>query len=107
MKTSNTSINLEKTGNKLKSLAMSHGYSVKDVQEYLGLACPQPVYRWYKGAVLPSIDNLLRLSELYHMHMEKLLVKNYENVIFLYDFIVNDKVSREKRLISYLSRMVV
>ena len=33
------------------------------------------MYRWYKGAILPSVDNLLRLSELYQVHMEELLVR--------------------------------
>jgi transcriptional regulator with XRE-family HTH domain len=105
LKISNTSINIEKTGKKLKNLASCYGYSVKDIQEYLGLACPQPIYRWYKGIILPSIDNLLRLSELYHLHMEELLVKNYYNTIFAYDCITNDEKSRDKRLIMYLNRI--
>lgn len=75
MKASETSINIRKTGIRLKYLAKCNGYSVKDIQEYLGLCCPQSIYRWYKGKILPSIDNLFRLSELYGMHMEELLVK--------------------------------
>ena len=63
------------TGKRLKKLAQRNGYSVKEIQQYLGLSCPQPVYRWYKGIILPSVDNLLRLSELYQVHMEELLVK--------------------------------
>lgn len=72
---SKTVIDLEKTGNKLRKYAYANGYSVKDIQQYLGLSCPQPVYRWFKGIILPSVDNLLRLSELFHVHMEELLVK--------------------------------
>lgn len=46
---SKTSIDIIETGKYLKNLAQRHGYSVKDIQQYLGLSCPQPVYRWYKG----------------------------------------------------------
>ena len=69
------SIDIIETGKHLKTLAQRSGYSVKYIQQYLGLSCPQPVYRWYKGVILPSVDNLLRLSELYRVHMEELLVK--------------------------------
>lgn len=69
------SIDMKKTGLKLQQYARKLGYSVKDIQNYLCLSCPQPVYRWYKGMILPSVDNLLRLSELFHVHMEELLVK--------------------------------
>ena len=72
---SKTVIDMEKTGNNLRKYAYANGYSVKDIQQYLGLSCPQPLYRWFKGAILPSVDNLLRLSELFHVHMEELLVK--------------------------------
>ena len=90
-----TSINMELTGLKIKSYVKKQGYSVKDIQEYLCLACPQPIYRWFKGKILPSIDNLLRLSELFNVHMEDLLVKNdivvfsgaYENTNDLEKFV--------------------
>ena len=72
---SKTSIDMIETGKCLRMLARRNGYTVKDIQQYLGLSCPQPVYRWYKGVILPSVDNLLRLSELYQVHMEELLIK--------------------------------
>ena len=43
MQISNTRIDMKLTGKKLSYLAKLRGYSVKDIQEYLGLACPQPV----------------------------------------------------------------
>lgn len=77
MISSKISINMTETGKHLKKLARRNGYSVKDTQQYLGLSCPQPVYRWYKGVILPSVDNLLRLSELYHVHMVYLKIINW------------------------------
>jgi len=45
MISSKTSIDMIETGKHLKILAQKSGYSVKDIQKYLGLSCPQPVYR--------------------------------------------------------------
>ena len=105
MQLSNTSINIRKTGAKLKRLAKCKGYSVKEIQEYLGLSCPQSIYRWYKGLILPSIDNRLRLSELYDMHMEELLVKNNEDVILIFETMAVKPDIYYKRMNAYMSGM--
>lgn len=105
MKASETSINIRKTGIRLKYLAKCNGYSVKDIQEYLGLCCPQSIYRWYKGKILPSIDNLLRLSELYDMHMEELLVKDNANVIFIFEIMAVKPDRYIKRINAYMTEM--
>lgn len=75
-----TIIDMERSGQKIQRYAKKYGYSVKDIQYYLGLSCPQPIYRWYKGIILPSVDNLLKLSELFHVHMEDLLARENEVV---------------------------
>ncbi len=67
-------IDLQKTGCRIRSAIRTAGYSVRDVQEYLHLSCPQPVYRWFKGQILPSLNHLYALSILLHVHMEDLLV---------------------------------
>ncbi len=69
-----SSIDMKKTGELLKRKIVQAGYSVKDIQELLMLSCPQPVYRWYAGKVLPSVDHLYTLSRLLHIHMEDLIV---------------------------------
>ena len=40
-------INMEKTGALIKGKVVEQGYTVKDIQNYLQLSCPQPVYRWF------------------------------------------------------------
>lgn len=104
MISSKTSIDMIETGKRLKKLAQKSGYSVKDIQKYLSLSCPQPVYRWYKGVILPSVDNLLRLSELYHVHMEELLVKT--GYILTYDVERMNEKDIEKRLRTYYYKLV-
>ena len=68
-------IDMQQTGRQLKYLIESAGYTPRMIQEYLHLSCVQPIYRWYKGLILPSVDHLLMLSELLNVHMEELLVK--------------------------------
>ena len=51
MNENKTSIDMRRTGLKLQRFARQNGYSVKDIQKYLRLSCPQPVYRWYKGSI--------------------------------------------------------
>ena len=104
MISSKTSIDMLETGKRLKKIARNNGYSVKDIQQYLGLSCPQPVYRWYKGVILPSVDNLLRLSELYQVHMEELLVKS--GYVLSYDVEKMKNENLEERLRAYYYRMV-
>lgn len=77
MKQSKTYPNIDmiQTGLKLKMYIDNSSMSVKDIQEYLHLSCPQPIYRWINGKILPSVDHLFMLSELFGVHMEELLVK--------------------------------
>ncbi len=73
-------IDMQRTGIRLKEFIQKRGYCVADIQEYLHLSCPQPVYRWFKGMILPSVDHLLMLSELLGVHMEELLVKKQNSL---------------------------
>ena len=72
------SLDLVLTGQRIRSVISENGYSVKEVQEILNLACPQSIYRWMKGYTFPSIDNLYMLSKLFCVHMEDLLVEKVQ-----------------------------
>ena len=71
-------IDMRLTGLWLKRCTTQKGYSAKELQHYLHLSCPQPVYRWFKGQVLPSVNHLYCLSKLLELHMEALLVPEWE-----------------------------
>ena len=64
-------INPLKIGKNLKRCVDQMGYKVKDIQEYLCLECPQPIYRWFKGSTYPSIHHLyaLRLVTIFTTHI--------------------------------------
>lgn len=74
MKPMYLSIQLKETGNRIKELLMTNGYSVRDIQQVMGFENPQAVYKWISGKSLPSVDNLLILSKVLHTSIEDILV---------------------------------
>ena len=80
------------------------GYTPRMLQEYLHLSCVQPIYRWYKGLILPSVDHLFMLSELLDVHMEDFLVKK-NAVAFLYDIEHGCSRTMQKRLVAYYNKI--
>ena len=49
-------INLVATGQNIVRLRKAAGLSVKDLQDIFGFATPQAIYKWQKGAAMPTID---------------------------------------------------
>ena len=68
-------IDLDATGRNIRRLRLEQRYSVNELQEYLGLACPQSIYHWQRGMNLPSADNLYALSKLWGISMNDILVE--------------------------------
>lgn len=93
------SIDQVKTGIKIKEMLKAAGYDVKDVQEYLHLSCPQSIYRWFKGKILPSVDHLYMLSRMLNVHMEDLLVLQGKPIA--YPSVEGVEESMTKRLLAY------
>jgi hypothetical protein len=97
-------IDLQQTGKKLKHMLESAGYTPRIIQDYLHLSCVQPIYRWYKGKILPSVDHLLMISELLNVHMEELLVKK-NAVPVIYDIELCYAQDAQKRFIAYYKKI--
>lgn len=97
-------IDMQQTGRKLKHMLESAGYTPRIIQDYLHLSCVQPIYRWYKGKILPSVDHLLMLSELLNVHMEDLLVKK-NTVPVMYDIEQCYAQGAQKRFIAYYKKI--
>lgn len=68
------SVKQKETGENIRRLLKSNGYTVKDVQEVMGFENPQAVYKWLFGKSLPSLENLLILSKLLNISIENILV---------------------------------
>ena len=92
------------TGKKLKGMLEGAGYTPRMIRDYLHLSCVQPIYRWYKGQILPSVDHLFMLSELLNVHMEDFLVKKNEAPVICkiepYYYI-----TPQKRLVEYYRKI--
>lgn len=71
-----TTLDAVQTGRKIHDAIKQSGYSIRELQEMLGLSCPQPIYRWIRGRTLPSVDNLYMLSRILEVPMDELLVPN-------------------------------
>lgn len=76
-------IDMCKTGQNIKQIMIEQDVTVRDIQEYLGLAAPQSIYHWFEGRSLPTVDNLYALSELFHMPMDMLVCGNRKRKFYL------------------------
>lgn len=97
-----TSMDMMMTGYLIKRLVSESGYTVSEVQNRLGLSCPQPIYRWCKGQNLPSLDNLFILSGMLGLHMEDFLMQKDEKLCIA---VVSESGDREKRVLFYNKRI--
>ena len=71
-------INSKETGQNIKRIMKARGLNVKDVQEYLKLACPQSIYHWFEGKSVPNIDNIYALSQLFNVSMDSIVCGDWE-----------------------------
>ena len=68
------SIDMTATGERIQYYCCKNNLKAKDLQQIFGFRHPQAVYNWLSGKTLPSIDNLLALSNLFHTSVNDLLV---------------------------------
>lgn len=69
-------ISLKKTGENITRLMKKNNISVSKLQQIFGFEYPQSIYKWKRGECLPTIDNLVILSELFKTPVDKIIVKN-------------------------------
>ena len=69
-------IDKKEMGSTLKRYMQERGLTARDVQEYLGLACVQTVYRWIAGISVPTVDNLYALSRLMNTSVDTFISGN-------------------------------
>ena len=73
-------VDLKLTGQNILSLRTQRGFSVRDLQEILGIATPQAIYKWQRGETLPSIENLAALACILEVSIEDILAVDCRNV---------------------------
>lgn len=67
-------INVKETGRLIKRSCEKRNVTVRQIQEFLGLAALQSIYGWFQGRTLPTLDNFYALSCYLGMRMEDLVV---------------------------------
>ena len=66
-------IDMCKTGQNIVYYRKQQGLSVKDLQNILGFANPNAIYKWQKGKSIPTVDNLIILSALFKVPIEDII----------------------------------
>ena len=66
-------VNLKQTGQNIYLLREQSGISVKELQQLLGFATPQAIYKWQHGDSLPTVDNLVALSAIFSVPIDSIL----------------------------------
>ena len=72
-----TKVDLKGTGRNLVRLRKERGLSVKEISKNLAVSV-QTVYHWQNGLSLPSVDNLVMISELFEVPIDDLIVRKKE-----------------------------
>lgn len=67
-------INPELSGRRIREKVKEKGYSTKDIMTYMGFRHTKSVYAWYRGASLPTLENMVALSVLLQTPVNELLV---------------------------------
>ena len=93
-------INIEKTGEWLRYLCKRNNITVTDIQEKLRIGSNQAVYAWFNGKALPSLNNMLALSDLMGVKANDMVVDNVHEHPFL-----REKSPWEKRMTVYAYRV--
>ncbi len=74
-------IDLKKTGEKIKTLRKSNGFTVHELQLLFGFEYPQAIYAWECGKNIPSIDNLLVLSRLFTVAIDDIVCYSLVDIL--------------------------
>ena len=67
-------INMQQTGRNITVLRRQRGITVKQLQNMMGFATPQAIYKWQNGESLPTIDNLVVLAAIFAVPVDAILV---------------------------------
>lgn len=67
-------IDMEKTGKKIKEIRKRSGMTIRQVQEACGISAAA-VCKWQNGQAMPTLDNLIILADLWDVKMKNLRKK--------------------------------
>ena len=74
-------IDMTATGINITRMRINAGLTVKDVQDVFGFSTPQAIYKWQRGAALPTVDNLVVLAAIFGVKIDDILIFQDRGVI--------------------------
>ncbi len=69
-------IDMTATGRNIARLRKDAGMTVRDLQAVFGFATPQAIYKWQRGAAMPTLDNMIVLAAVFNVTVDEILVLN-------------------------------
>ena len=66
-------IDMTATGINITRMRINAGLTVKDLQDIFGFNTPQAIYKWQRGAALPTVDNLVVLAAVFGVKIDDIL----------------------------------
>ena len=67
-------IDMALTGRNIDRLRRDAGMTVRELQAVFGFSTPQAIYKWQRGAAMPTLDNLVALAFVLGVTVEDILV---------------------------------
>ena len=67
-------IDTTETGINITRLRSRAGLTVRDLQDIFGFSTPQAIYKWQRGAALPTVDNLAALAAVFGVRIDDILI---------------------------------
>lgn len=69
------SVDSVETGKNIRAMMDARGMMPKDIAEACGFIKRQAVYAWLMGRNMPTIDNLVILSDLFGVPIDEIIVR--------------------------------
>ena len=66
------------TGRKINNLMLEKGISVLRLQDMMELESAQSIYIWLAGETLPTVDKLVKLSQIFGCTIDEIVVQKEE-----------------------------
>ncbi len=67
-------IDMQATGRRIRELRLKNKLSAERLSDLLGFTSPRAVYRWQRGDMLPTLDNLIVLASIFGTSMDSIVV---------------------------------
>mgnify|MGYP002624078127 CR=1 FL=1 len=64
------------TGKRIRELRMQRNIKVNELARLIGLESDQAIYKWQRGDSMPSMDNVVVLSEILGVPLDEIIVRD-------------------------------